>query len=247
AEDPEQKRDIAREAPHRFEQMRARARALSASHGRFEAQGLRSEGKGWPAPIVRGLAGEADAAPELAQLLEDADRAIRLKAAEVLFRLATEQEAAALRLALGREEDADVRAWLSLDLTRLGQAAPLVFELLRGPDPRFRRLAALSLGLAGDDAGEDELIAWWSSASGGRTHEEDLESLAALGRIRAKDAVGPLWRRLSEVRLRPLIADTLARIGDEDARPWLVRALNGERYHPARVALARALLKLGAD
>src|SRR5690606_17625310 len=133
------------------------------------------------------------------------------------------------------------------DLTRLGQAAPLVFELLRGPDPRFRRLAALSLGLAGDDAGEDELIAWWSSASGGRTHEEDLEILAALGRIRAKDAVGPLLRRLSEVRLRPLIADTLAQIGDEDARPWLVRALNGERYHPARVALARALLKLGAD
>jgi len=245
ATDPGQQRDVSQKEAARFDALRARARALSASHGRFEAQGLRSEGKGWPAPIVRGLAGEADAAPELAQLLEDADRAIRAKAAEVLFRLATPTEAPALRLALGREEDADVRAWLALDLTRLGQAAPLVFELLEDPDRRRRRLAALALGLSGDDAGEELLIAWWL-AEEGRTHEEDLELLTAFARLRSEKAVGPLLQRLPDVRLRVQIAEALAKIGDKDARPWLVRALGHERYHPARVALLRALASLGA-
>jgi len=243
--DPKQQRDVSAAEPGLFQDLRARARALSASHGRFEAQGLRQEGKGWPPAIVRGLGGEADAAPELAQLLEDADRGIRAKAAEVLFRLATVAEAPALRLALGREEDPTVRAWLALGLTRLGQAAPLVHELLAGPDPRLRRLAAVSLGISGDDAGEDEMIAWWSAPSG-RSHEEDLELLSAFGRIRSDAAVGPLLRRLPEVRLRPRIAQTLAEIGDKDARPWLVRALAHERYHPARLVLAQALLELGA-
>ena len=245
ARDPGQLRDVGGELPRVLEDMKARARALSTSHGRFEAQGLRSEGKGWPAPIVRGLAGEADAAPELAQLLEDVDRGIRAKAAEILFRLATAAEAPALRLALAREEDPNVRAWLALGLTRLGQGAPLVQELLTGPDPRMRRLAALALGLSGDDRGEDELISWFSAPQG-RSHEDDLEILTALGLLRSKAATGPLLARLPEVRLRVPIAETLAKIGDKDARPWLTRALSGERYHPARVALARALLELGA-
>jgi arylsulfatase A-like enzyme/HEAT repeat protein len=243
--DPGQTRDVGAELPRVLEDMKARARALSTSHGRFEAQGLRSEGKGWPAPIVRGLAGEADAAPELAQLLEDVDTGIRAKAAEVLFRLATGAEAPALRLALAREEDPGVRAWLALGLTRLGQGAPLVHELLTGPDPRLRRLAALALGLSGDDRGEDELISWFSAAEG-RSHEDDLEILSALGLLRSKAAVGPLLARLSEVRLSVPIAETLAKIGDKDARPWLTRALGRQRYHPARVALGRALLELGA-
>ena len=245
AQDPEQERDCALQHPELFERLRARARALSASHGRFESQGLRREGKGWPPPIVRGLAGEAEVAPELAQLLEDADRDIRAKAAEVLFRLATVAEAPALRLALGREEDASVRAWLALGLTRLGQAAPLVQELLAGSDQRLRRVAALALGLSGDDSGEDVLIEWWGAASG-RSHEEDLEILAALAAMRSKAAVSPLLNRLSDVRLRVQIADTLAKIGDKDARPWLAGPLLKERYHPARVALANALLALGA-
>ena len=85
--------------------MRARLRALGASHGEFEARGLRAEGKGWPPPILRGISGDADAAPELAELLDDADVAIRRKAAELLFELRRPETAPALRLALTRDEE----------------------------------------------------------------------------------------------------------------------------------------------
>ena len=135
--------------------MRARARALSASHGRFEAQGLRSEGKGWPAPIVRGLAGEADAAPELAQLLEDADRAIRLKAAEVLFRLATEQEAAALPVVRVESIAEAVKFSLEDDkLVATTSVAPLQGEVrIVHPDlAGIVRMRVMDLQAIGDDS-----------------------------------------------------------------------------------------------
>lgn len=67
--------------------MRAELRAIEASHGRYERQGLRSEGKGWPEALRRGLAGDGDAAVDVAALLDDADVTIRRKAAEVLFEL----------------------------------------------------------------------------------------------------------------------------------------------------------------
>src|SRR5690606_22542845 len=53
--DPGQTRDVASTSRQRFEQLRTRLRELSASHGEFEARGLRAEGKGWPAPILRGI------------------------------------------------------------------------------------------------------------------------------------------------------------------------------------------------
>jgi hypothetical protein len=69
---------------------------------------LRAEGKGWPAPILRGATGDGDAAEEIAALLDDADLAIRRKAAELLFGLRRAETAPALRLALSRDEDAEV-------------------------------------------------------------------------------------------------------------------------------------------
>ena len=82
-----------------------RLRQLNASHGRYEVRGLRAEGKDWPAPILRGVAGDGDAARDIAGLLDDADPAIRRKAAELLFELRRPETAPALRLALGRDED----------------------------------------------------------------------------------------------------------------------------------------------
>jgi len=244
--------------------MRAELRAVEASHGRYEKQGLRSEGKGWPEALRRGLAGDGDAASDVAALLDDADVAIRRKAAEVLFELGRADASAQIRLALVRDEDDEVRRWCALALTRLGEGAPRVRELLEDKEARWRRLAALALAEAGDDRGLDVLLGWWREAWPVKPEatpdnpypktpvpipipfERACQIAAAFGKVRAKSAVGPLLAALDDVRLRPYLARALAAIGEEAARPALAERLRGERYMIARVAITEALVKLGA-
>ncbi|MBN1612683.1 MAG: sulfatase-like hydrolase/transferase [Polyangiaceae bacterium] len=236
--------DLAGAQADRFRALRDVQRRFSASHGRFEEQGRRAEGRGWPDAIVRGTSGDADAAEELMALLDDADVALRRKAAEVLFGLKSEQAAPALRLALSRDEDTEVRSWAALALTRLGQGAPLAFELARSEQLRWRRLAALALAEAGDGRGEQTLIDWWKDKSA-RDFRRSCELLDALAQIRSKDAAWWLTRSLDDVRLRPRVARALAAIGERSARGPLVVAFAKERYQSARVALGRALVDLG--
>ena len=244
--DPAQQRDIAAAHADRFDKMRRTLHELAASHGRYEVRGLRAQGKGWPAAILRGVAGDADAAPEIAGLLDDADREIRRKAAELLFEAARPVTAPALRLALTRDEDAEVKQYAALALTRLGEGAPLAYELAKSGDPKWRRLSALALAETGDARGEAELIAWWSS-EGSRDYERSRQLLRALGNIKSKKAVWSLTQSLGDVRLRPYIAETLAAIGDDAARGPLAVALAKERYQGAREAIVRALVDLGAE
>ncbi len=245
ASDPGERRDARRDHPERFQRMRERLRQLNASHGRYEVRGLRAEGKDWPAPILRGVAGDGDAAGDIAGLLDDADPAIRRKAAELLFELKRPETAPALRLALGRDEDTDVKRWCALALTRLGQGAPLAFELAKSPDQHWRRLAALALAESGDRRGEDTLVDWWRDKQA-RDYERSRQLLDAFAAIKAKDAVWPLVQSLDDVRLRPHIAVALAAIGDDTARGPLAKALEHERYQSARVAITQALVQLGA-
>ncbi len=97
ANDPHQQKDLSRDRPRELEALRSKLKDLAASHGRYEASGLRAEGKGWPAAILRALSGDADAAEELAALLDDADLGIRRKAAELLFEVKRPETAPALR------------------------------------------------------------------------------------------------------------------------------------------------------
>lgn len=244
AADPGQKRDVSTKHPERFRRMRERSRQLAASHGEFESRGLRAEGRGWPAPILRGISGDGDAAPELSELLDDADPAIRRKSAELLFELRRPETAGSLRLSLTRDEDPVVRRWAALALTRLEEGAPLVYELVQDGELPFRRLAALALAETGDARGERELLAWWNDPKA-RDFERSRQLLRAFAKIRSGDAVNPLVRSLDDVRLRPEIARTLAAIGDKDARWFLVRALMKERYQSARGALVEAIVALG--
>lgn len=262
--DPGEQTDVSAARPVELTAMRAELRAVEASHGRYERQGLRSEGKGWPEALRRGLAGDGDAAGDVAALLDDADVGIRRKAAEVLFELARAESSAALRLALVRDEDDEVRRWCALALTRLGEGAPKVRDLLVDRDAHWRRLGALALAESGDDRGVEVLLSWWREAYPQKPDatpdnptpvrskaipipfERAREIAAALARIRAKGAVVPLISALDDVRLRPYVARALARIGDEAARPALAERLRGERYQVARVAVAEALVKLGA-
>jgi hypothetical protein len=243
--DPGQKRDLSNEQSAERDRLRGMLRDLGASHGRFELGGLRAEGKGWPPAIRRGLSGDGEAAGEVAELLDDADVAVRRKASEVLFELRRPETAPALRLALGREEDPEARAWAALGLTRLGQGAPLVVELLSGNERRFQRLAALALAEAGDRRGQGLLIEWWKDAPA-RDFERSRQLLFVLGELKVKDALFPLIQSLGDVRLRPYVARALARIGEDGAVGPLVRAFADERLQSARVALAEALVELGA-
>jgi arylsulfatase A-like enzyme len=245
AHDPRQLQDLSARKSERFAELRTLSRAMSASHGRYEVRGLRAEGKRWPEPILRGRAGDAEAARDIAALLDDADLEIRRKAAELLFELRREETAPALRLALGRDEDQIVRSWAALALTRLGQGAPLAFELAKSSAPVWRRLAALALAEVGDARGRAELVAWWKDVAG-RDYGRSRQLLDAFARIRSKEAVWPLVESLGDVRLRPHIASTLAAIGEDVARGPLARALSTERYQNARAAITRALVELGA-
>jgi hypothetical protein len=194
---------------------------------------------------LRGIAGDGDAADEIAGLLDDADVAIRRKSAEILFELRRPSTRDALALALGRDEDPSVKAWSALALTRLGNGAPLVYDLLTSPDRNWRRFAALALAETGDKRGATELIDWWRDEKA-RSYTRSRELLLAFGKIRCRDAIIPLTKNLDDVRLRPVIASALADIGDEAARGPLIQALASERYQTARVALAEALVRLKA-
>jgi hypothetical protein len=66
------------------------------------------------------------------------------------------------------------------------------------------------------------------------------------GELKLKDALFPLVQSLGDVRLRPYVARALARIDDEAAVGPLVRAFADERLQSTRVALAEALVELGA-
>jgi hypothetical protein len=241
--DPGQKRDLSQERREDFARLRDELRRLGSSHGRFEVSGLRAEGRDFPPPILRGIAGDGDAAEEIAALLDDADRVIRRKAAQLLFELRRSESAPALRLALARDEDGKVRKWSALALTRLGQGAPLTFELIDDDDVRFRRLAALALAETGDARGAKHLVDWWNDAEA-RDYARSLELLSALAEIRATQAELSLIKSLDDVRLRPHIARTLAVVGGENSRAALGQAFAVERYQTARAALAAALADL---
>ncbi|MCU0655775.1 MAG: sulfatase-like hydrolase/transferase [Polyangiaceae bacterium] len=244
AADPLQTRDVSAQHIERAQKMRARLREVEAAHGRYELAGLRAEGRAWPEAIRRGIAGDGDAAIEVASLLDDADRTYRRKAAEVLFELARPETAPALRLALTRDEDDQVRRWAALALTRLGEGAGRALELVEDRDLAWRRLAALALAESGDGRGEDTLVAWWQA--GPPEFQRARQLLAAFARIKAKHAVVPLLRSLPDLRLRPYVAETLAQINEPAARPALLDAFANERYLPTRQALGRALITLGA-
>lgn len=263
--DPEQRQDVSREHPDQFENLRERLRRLNGEHGQFEISGARAEGLRWPGPILRGLAGDVDAALEIAALLDDADVQVRRKAAEVLFDLtgpssvgpgpsqgaATSARslgadvATPLRLALQRDEDHDVRAYSALALTRLGEGASLTRELLETGDVHWRRRAALALAESGDKRGMNELLGWWMDKSP-RPFEVSAQLVAAFARAKEKDAVWPLTLSLGDVRLRPFVVAALGTIGDETAINPLVTQFKREPYQNNRVQLAQSLLALGA-
>jgi hypothetical protein len=243
--DPAETHDVSTVNAERFQAMKTALRRIEATQGHYEATGASDAGdRPWPGPIRRGLAGDGEAAAEIAELLDDSDIRFRRKAAELLFDLKRKEGAAPLRLSVARDDDTTVRRWAALALARLGESSDLVVDLLNGPDREARRLAALALGENGDVRAGPVLVEWWQAER--LPYARAREVLAALAEIRPKEAASPLIASLGDLRLRPYIAQTLASIGQPAARAPLAERLATERRKDTRAALAAALLKLGA-
>ncbi len=249
ARDPAEQHDRSGAAPDRARAMRAELTALERSQGQFEGQG-----GGWPEPLRRGLQGDADAALDVATLLDDANVAIRRKAAEVLFRLRAPAVVPEVRRGFERDEDAAVRSWCAIALVRMGEgerepaARKLAESLVAGTDLALRRWSALAFAEQGDGRGAAELAAWWQAEAPpavGLDVEDGKQVLAAMARVRDAAAVPALLRTFDFVPLRPWIADALGAIGDGRARTPLLEAFAEERYVTARPREARALVSLG--
>jgi hypothetical protein len=256
AEDPGERRDRASEWPQRSEDLRGMLRAVERDHGRYESAGA------WPEALRRGMVGDAEAARDVATLLDDADVTVRRKAAEVCFALRAPGTAPQLRRAFAHDEDDEVRRWSMLALVRLGDPVPPMADgLLREASLPWRRRAALVLGERGDARACDELAAWWSEAApppgqgSGENGEPprlriDLpatrELLGATVGGRCRSATPLLLRALADVRARPLVADAVGELGDERGRGPLLALLAAEPYVTTRPHEAKALLALGA-
>jgi hypothetical protein len=224
--------------------MKSALRRIGTTHGRYEAGATGAGDRPWPGPIRRGLAGDGEAAAEIAELLDDSDVRFRRKAAELLFDLNRTEGIAPLRLALDRDDDPAVRRWAALALARIDAPSDVVIEILNGADREAQRAAALALGEHGDIRAAPVLVAWWQSER--IPFPRAREVLRALAKLRAKEAVLPLIASLGDLRLRPYIAHTLASIGHPAARIPLAERLAVERHKDTRTALAAALVHLGA-
>lgn len=236
--DPGEKADISRARPDDLSRVKKVLAATELSHGRFE--GKRTD---LPDALRRGLQGDAEAALDVAALLEDVRPDIRALAAEVSFHLHAKEAIPSLERALRTSEDEPVRRWSALALLRAGAPPPKEAEaLLHDKDARMRGLSGLAFAEQGDARGEADLVALFVATRA--DFELEKEILAALGKIRAKSAVPALVAALPDVRLRPFVARALGQIGSADARAPLLAALSAERYPAAREAEARALVTL---
>jgi hypothetical protein len=254
--DPLEHRDVAGEEPDAVARLRGTLLATERDHGRYEGAGVAA----WPDALRRGMQGDAEAAEDVAALLDDANVEIRRASASVCFALHAAVALPALARALAHDEDDQVRRWCALAVARTGgPVPPLVEALLADPDRDWRRRAAIVLTERGDGRGCDEMASWWSEAApvdGGPKEDGEpyrlavdllhaKEMLAATSRGRCRSALGSLVRALGDVRARPYVADALGALGDGRAGAPLREAIAAEPYVTTRPHEARALLALG--
>jgi hypothetical protein len=244
-------RDMQSAHPERARQLRARLVGLAHAHGQFEGQG----GTELPEALRLGLQGDVGAAPEVAALLDDANVAIRRKAAAVLFALRGKGAVAELARALATDEDEEVQRFAALALVRAGEPPSARAEaLLHADDFDVRKLAALAFADRRDRRAGADLATWFSAIAQGRESPDfttSKEVVIAIGRLGLVSALGDLQRVLAAegstfTRLRPFVADALGEIGDPRARPALLSALNEESQSGARIHEARAAARLAA-
>ncbi len=247
-QDPLEQRDITSSEPALAKALREGGARIAREHGKYEPVA----GGELPEALRRGMQGDAEAAEEVAALLDDARLSVRRKAAEVSFELHAEAALAQLQRGFARADDDETKRFCALALVRMGAPPSQTADaLLTDANREWRRRAALAFGARGDARGGDELTAYWRDeappkAGGTMPFERQKELLAAFVAMRWKRAAPLLVASLEDVRLRPAVADALGKLADPQARGPLAIAFANERYVHARIPEAQALAALGA-
>ena len=242
ARDPGETHDIAAERARRGPpSCDARcSRDCEREHGRFE----RGEEAAWPEALRRGIAGDADAAPDVAALLDDANivdpRASRrgqLRSARTAGRARDAARARAIRTS-----DAPVRRWCALALVRMGEpTTPLADALLRDPDVAWRQGARPSRSRSVETSEERR-----SSRPGGATVRASTTRAAMEVLACAREDPGPR-RRAGAGRVagrRPIASLHRRHARRHRRRPrramrWPLRSRPSPRSPRRRTKLAR--------
>jgi arylsulfatase A-like enzyme len=250
----------------RIEPMRRELAATFGTSARVEGFAGTDVGS-WPEPLRRAFAGDAEAAIEVAPLLDDVDVAFRRRAAEALARLARPETEEQIRRALPRESDPDARQWLVVArartalTTRLHSVDLAALVALLEARPDLSRYAALAIGenlaRGGGSPGPgfqarawDALVDWLPTA---RTDGELGRTIIDLLPVLIRGSVGATARRatpilieaLADIRLRVSAARTLGYLGDPTAQAALDAQLRIERHVDARIPEVVALARVG--
>ncbi len=252
--DPFETKDLGRERPDVAARLRARGTDLARSHGRFE----RGSSADYPDALRRAMQGDADAALEIAPLLDDVRLDLRRAAARAIYDLRVIDTAPFAERAMSRGDgdgdgdgDEEVKRWTALALVRMtapaSVAAPGVAAAAFAPPPAARAIAeallgeheshsdwrfraALALAEAGDGRGSDVLVGKLGASA---------EAGAGKGDLSFSDERA-LVRVLGKLREKRAVGALAKALDDVRLRPLAAEALAAIGDPSARPALVRA-------
>ena len=242
--DPREEHNLAETRPERVAALHQLLDTWLDEQARFESKRL----VGADTPVLsqaieRGRMGDADAASELAALLQSqAPVELRREAARLLVEAlpARPDTRPMLVAAMNAADDDEVRDWAAVAAMRLGEAAgrarllAVVGRSGSEANAALRRHAALSLGQAGDGAGVVVLGEALDACAGKEALCKTI--IAVLGKLHDVRAVPALMAHLPDVLTRLEVVQALGEIGDASAEPALVERLKSDEYVPVRVA-----------
>ena len=185
------------------------------------------------------------AIPRLIKALEDADSAVRWRAAETLGKIGSEAAIPGLIKAL-EHADFDVRWRAAEALGKIGSEAAIsgLVKALEDKNSAVRLRTASALGKIGSEAAIPGLVKALEDAD----FNVRLRAAEALGKIGSEAAISGLVKALEDENpaVRSSAASALGKIGSEAAIPGLVKALEDADFN-VRLRAAEALGKIGSE
>lgn len=254
ATDAREWRDQADQRPDRVLRLRQEMDRWLSEQTRFEAKLMGAAGQTGTLArdIERGRLGDASVVSALAEALlgDDTIEARREAARLVATALPADPSGqAALRAAVAKTDDDEVRQWAAIACMRLGvkEVQKSLHSLLADKPTEATELLHVHAGLVlaehGDAAGLSTLTDALDECGGDVPLCKRI--LAALGTLRNPAAVKPLIEHLAFVQTRRETVDALSALAAPASVPALIGCLEGDAYATVRAAAASALGKVG--
>ncbi len=211
-----------------------------------------AEGPAIPRAIERGRLGDLGVVTELAAMLRSSEPlAVRREAAQLLVSLPPRTETRPLLAAALALDDPELRDWVAVAATRLGdaEARTVARGVVARQEPRapragdLRTQAALALAHVGDPAGVTVLAGALDDCAESVLLCQYI--IIKLGSLKDARAVPKLLERLPDVQNRREMVAALGEIADARATEPLAQRLKADEYVPVRAEAARALGRIG--